>query len=98
VLAGLTTIPQLIEAGAARLEALARRQPPFGIELQNSLAALPVLAITAEATGDISAERCRFQITLRLQNADKVVPHSGDAVVILAKDAKGRLLYCQKLP
>lgn len=97
VLAGLTTVPALLEAGSGRLEALARRQPPFGSELIKSLAMLPVLQLEAADNGDYSQDRCRMQITLRLTNADSVVPRAGDAIVVVVKDAKGRLLYSQKI-
>jgi hypothetical protein len=96
VSAGLTTLDALREAPPARLEKLSKRQAPFIASMLKSLEQLPELRLEIESTDDISMECCRLEAVLRLCNPQtcKVLP--GDAVYVLAKDAKGKLIFVRK--
>lgn len=96
MLAGLTTVEALQEAPAGRLEALAKRQPPFGAELHRAVGVLPKFQLTVVATDDLSRVRCRVEVNLRLCNALDCKIFSGDTIVVLAKDARGALLFSRK--
>lgn len=96
VAADLTTLDALRAAAPERLEKLSKRQAPFIASMLKSLEQLPELRLEIESTDDISMECCRLEAVLRLCNPQtcKVLP--GDAVYVLAKDAKGKLIFVRK--
>lgn len=97
VAAGLTTLEAIKSAGTSKLETLVKRQAPFVAAMLQSLEQLPVLRLDVAATDDISDECCRLEAVLRLCNPQECKIQPGDALHMLVKDAKGKLLFLRKL-
>ena len=97
VAAGLTTLEAIKSAGTSKLETLVKRQAPFVAAMLQSLEQLPVLRLDVAATDDIFDECCRLEAVLRLCNPQECKIQPGDALHMLVKDAKGKLLFLRKL-
>eukprot|EP00049_Salpingoeca_infusionum_P009357 m.155449 g.155449 ORF g.155449 m.155449 type:complete len:1247 (+) comp14311_c0_seq7:295-4035(+) len=95
--ADLCSLSDLVTATPDRLEAITKRQRPFGQKLLDSLHAFPQLRVSAMQSADVSTLSCVIDIQVAIDNAPSASYQIGDSVFCVVTSSNQRVLLCTKL-